>query len=346
MRGSEPRQAAVARQHGEAVGTPLDDESAEERFARASALAARAPVPARRDNVLAGTAGWTDPTLIKSHLFYPREAKSAEDRLRYYASQFPLVEVDSSYYALPSPAVTRLWVERTPPGFTFNIKAFALLTQHPIEPARLPADLRGALPADILDKPRIYEKDLPEEARSAVWDRFKLAIEPLQSAGRLGCVLLQFPPWLTATKRSAQVIEDCRARLAGTKVAVELRHASWGEPERIARLAAFLRRIEASYVIVDEPQGKRNSMPPRVMVPSPALAVIRFHGRRAETWDARASVAEKFNYLYAPDELSPWAEEVARIAAEAAQVHVVFNNCVSNYAVLGAKGLIALLARP
>ncbi len=108
------------------------------RHERASALASRAPVPARVGHVLAGTAGWTDPSLIKSHRFYPAEATSAEARLRFYSAQFPLVEVDSSYYALPSQANAERWVERTPDGFTFDIKAFAPLTQHPVEPARLP----------------------------------------------------------------------------------------------------------------------------------------------------------------------------------------------------------------
>jgi uncharacterized protein YecE (DUF72 family) len=110
------------------------------------------------------------------------------------------------------------------------------------------------------------------------------------------------------------------------------------------RLTALLRGIEASYVIVDEPQGRPSSMPPAVAVADPRLAVLRFHGRRAETWGARASVAEKYDYLYDPGELAPWARAVGSLAGEVEQVHVVFNNCVSNYAVLGAKGLMALLA--
>jgi uncharacterized protein YecE (DUF72 family) len=314
------------------------------RYQRASALAERAPVPARLGHVLAGTAGWTDPSLVKSRRFYPEGATSAEDRLRFYGTQFPLVEVDSSYYALPSEANAQRWAERTPPGFVFDIKAFAPLTQHPVEPARLPADLRSALPEEILHKPRLYPKDLPGEVHAALWERFTGALAPLARAGRLGSVLLQFPPWFTATRGNARIIEEARARLGDLQVAVELRHASWGERARLPRLVALLRSIGASYVIVDEPQGKRNSMPPAVLVADPRLAVIRFHGRRAETWAERASVQEKFDYLYDPAELEPWAGTVARLAGEVEQVHVVFNNCVSNYAVLGAKGLMALFA--
>jgi uncharacterized protein YecE (DUF72 family) len=315
------------------------------RYARASALAARAPAPARLGRVLAGTAGWTDPSLVKSRRFYPPGATSAEDRLRFYATRFPLVEVDSSYYALPSRANAERWAERTPDGFTFDVKAFAPLTQHPIEPARLPSDLKSALPPEILDRPRLYPKDLPDDLHAEIWARFVRSLDPLARAGRLGCVLLQFPPWFTATRGNARLLEDARARLGGHRVAVELRHASWAERGRLERLVALLRGIEASYVIVDEPQGKRTSMPPAVLVADPRLAVIRFHGRRADTWGARASVAQKYDYLYDPAELEPWARAVERLAAQVQEVHVVFNNCVSNYAVIGAQGLMALLAR-
>ncbi|WP_438004435.1 DUF72 domain-containing protein [Sorangium sp. So ce321] len=317
----------------------------DERLARATALAACAPVPARLDNVLAGTAGWTDPTLAKSQRFYPKGTSSPEQRLRFYASQFPVVEVNSSYYALPGQAMVEQWVRRTAPDFVFNMKAFAPLTQHPVEPARLPADLQRALPAALLDRRRLYPGDLPAEARDVLWERFRQAVEPLRAARKLGYVLFQFPPWFTATRGNVRIIEECRERMEGLPLAVELRHGSWGEPDRIERVVGFLRDLGASYVIVDEPQGKANSMPPTALVADPRLAVVRFHGRRAETWDASVSVDEKFRYVYDPAELDPWAETIERISGEAERVHTIFNNCVSNYAVLGAKGLVTLLAR-
>jgi uncharacterized protein YecE (DUF72 family) len=317
----------------------------EDRLARATALASRAPAPARLGRVRAGTAGWTDPSLSKSQRFYPRGVSSAEERLKFYSSQFSLVEVDSSYYALPSPLNARRWVERTANDFIFNVKAYAPLTQHPMEPSRLPSGIRRVLPDELLEKPRLYPKDLPNEVMDAIWEQFKRALDPLQEAHKLGCVLLQFPPWFTATRGNARVIEDCRERLSRYPVAIEFRHASWGAPERLVRVIDFLRALGAAYVVVDEPQGKASSMPPAVLVADPRLAVVRFHGRRTETWDVHASVAEKFDYLYDPAELEPWAPNVARLAGEAEQVHVVFNNCVQNYAVLGAKGLVALLAR-
>ena len=112
-----------------------------------------------------GTASWTDPTMTASGVFYPTGADSAEERLQFYASRFPLVEVDATYYSLPVRRTSELWVERTPPDFTFDIKAHALMTGQPTETKRLPKDLREALPGEVAEKARIYAKDLPDDAQ-------------------------------------------------------------------------------------------------------------------------------------------------------------------------------------
>src|SRR3954471_1637714 len=119
-----------------------------------------------------GTASWTDPTMTAPGVFYPTGQDSAEERLTYYASRFPLVEVDSTYYSLPVRRTSELWVQRTPPDFTFDIKAHALMTGQPTETKRLPKDLREALPAEISAKSRIYAKDLPDELTDDVWAWF------------------------------------------------------------------------------------------------------------------------------------------------------------------------------
>jgi uncharacterized protein YecE (DUF72 family) len=311
---------------------------------RAAELARRAPVPARAGRVLVGTAGWTDPSLIKSKRFYPHGVSTPEGRLRFYATQFPIVEVDATYYALPSAANAERWVRRTPADFVFNIKAFAALTEHPVDLHGLPRDLRESLPQPLLRRGRAYPKDLPGDVLFEIWKRFRSGIEPLYEARKLGCVLLQFPPWFTATKANARTIAVCRARLGNIPLAVEVRHASWGEPTRLPRWIAFLRDHQMSYVSVDGPQGLPNSVPPVAAVADRRLAVVRLHGRKWETWNAGVSVKEKFDDLYAPEELRPWVDKVRKLEANAEVVHAIFNNCISDHAVLGAKDLTAMLA--
>src|SRR5436190_17306496 len=118
-------------------------------------------------NVLVGTSSWTDKSLIDSGRFYPPSAKTPEDRLRYYASQFPIVEIDSSYYGIPIEANARLWVERTPPEFIFNIKAYRLFTRHQTPVASLAKDIRGAL--GLLPKANVYDEDVPAEIQLELW---------------------------------------------------------------------------------------------------------------------------------------------------------------------------------
>lgn len=324
----------------DALDRDASDAAQDRRLRAATALAERAPLPARVANVRAGTAGWTDPSLIASGLFYPRAARTPEDRLRHYAKHFAMVEVDATYYALPSAAVARRWVERTPDDFRFDIKAFSLLTGHAVDAQRLPLDLRAQIREPA---PRVSADRVPSAVLDACWERFLYALEPLREANKLGSILLQFPPWFDATRGNARAVERARERLGSLRATVEFRHRSWGEPERFTRVIPWLRELRAAYVCVDEPQGLDNSMPAHVAVADRSLAVVRFHGRRAELWNKPVSVQEKYAWLYSPEELSPWIPSVQKLSNEAESVHVVFNNCNSNYAVLGAKDLTAEL---
>src|SRR5919109_3318372 len=114
----------------------------------AHAEAAREPLKLAEATVRIGTASWTDPTMVAPGVFYPPDATNAEDRLRYYADQFPIVEVDSTYYFPPTLKNAALWAERTPTHFTFHVKAYSLLTEHPTRPASLFEDLQEAVPAE------------------------------------------------------------------------------------------------------------------------------------------------------------------------------------------------------
>ena len=310
------------------------------------AAVAPAPKPIRvagDHEVRVGTASWTDPTMTAAGVFYPPEATSAEDRLRHYASRFPVVEVDASYYAIPSPETARLWVERTPAGFIFDVKAHALMTGQPSEVKRLPKPIRDALPEALAAKARIYGKDLPGELIDEIWNTFSRAIEPLREAGRLGAVFLQFPHWVFPSRESRELILDARRRL-GVEVAAEFRNASWFNEKNADRTLRFLEENRVPYVMVDGPQGLRSSIPPLVAVSSPELAVIRFHGRRADLWEKPGiPVVERFRYLYDEDQLADWVPRIRRVAREARQTHVLMNNCFGNYGTTNAGELAALL---
>jgi uncharacterized protein YecE (DUF72 family) len=280
-------------------------------------------------------------------VFYPSGADTPEERLQYYASRFTVVEVDATYYALPSRRTAELWVERTPPDFLFDVKAHALLTGQPTETRRLPKALREALPADAAAKPRLYAKDLPPELRDAVWDAFRDGIEPLAAAGQLGAVFLQYPRWFYTSSENRDAIVEAADRLSPLRVAVEFRNATWFNEKNLERTLRFLTDHAIPLVMVDEPQGLRSSVPPIVATTSPELAVVRFHGRRAETWEARGiPVVERFRYLYDRDELSEWVPRIRQAAADARETHVLMNNCYANYGSTNARELAALLLEP
>lgn len=295
------------------------------------------------DRILVGTASWTDKSLIDSGRFYPPEAKTAEARLQYYAGQFPLVEVDSSYYGMPSERNAGLWVERTPDDFVFDVKAFSALTQHPTPLRSLPKDLREALPSDLRGKRNVYYKDLPQEVRDALWKRFSAALLPLDSAGKLGVVLFQFPPWFMPGSESKQYIEEIKGRLPQYTPAIEFRSPYWFRDADSDRTLQFLRSLELPFVCVDEPQGTRASVPPVLGVTGP-VALIRFHGRNQEAWARRGTtVAEKYDYLYSPEELREWAPAIEQMASGARETHVIMNNCHDDKAVRNARDLAAML---
>lgn len=286
-----------------------------------------------------GISSWTEPTLVKSG-WYPADATSAEDRLRYYASKFPVVEVDSTFYAIPNEKTAQLWVERTPKDFTFNAKAYALLTQHPTPPARLPKDLREKL-SDA--KVNVYFKDLAPKDKEAVWDRFREGLQPLHDAGKLGAIVFQFPKWFLPSQSAYRFMEDLREWLPDFGIAIEFRQVSWMKEERRQRVLQFLKDHGFTYVVVDEPQGFVSSVPPVVGVTAP-LGMVRFHGRNRETWEKKGiSTAEKFRYLYQPGELKAWVPNLRNMAKEATEVHAIFNNCYADYAVRNADDLTKLL---
>lgn len=299
--------------------------------------------------ILVGTASWTDASLIKSKLFYPPEAKSPEDRLRYYASQFPIVEVDSSYYALPSAANAQKWTERTPDDFVFNIKAFRLLTGHQTPQASLPKDIQGELALHFVEKKNLYYKDTPAEIRDEMWRRYELGIRPLKEAGKLGAVHFQFPHWVRPAKGTVAHVEECVRRLADYRIAVEFRSNGWFDGQRDQQTLDWLSELGAVHVIVDEPQNIPEKSVPQVWATTRSdLAIVRLHGRNEETWDIKDAKAayDRFNYDYANEELDRLAQEIEEIAEAAGEVHVIFNNNYENQGVRNGRSMKERLAKP
>jgi uncharacterized protein YecE (DUF72 family) len=288
--------------------------------------------------ILVGTASWTDKTLLDSG-WYPPEAKTAEQRLRYYARQFPLVEVDATYYAPPSDAAVRAWVDRSPPGFTFNIKAFSLLTQHPTRPTALYADLRDKVPQD---RKNLYARDVAPALVDEVWDRFLTTLAPLAEAGKLGALLFQFPQWFPISASNKKYILECQHRATPLPICVEFRNRTWMEERNQHETLDFLSSYALPYVCVDMPQGYPTSIPP-VTAATANLAVMRFHGQ-SDTWTSK-DVHERFGYRYSDQELREWAPRLRDLAEQADTTHVLMNNCYADYAPTNARQLIDLLAQ-
>jgi uncharacterized protein YecE (DUF72 family) len=292
--------------------------------------------------VRVGTASWTDPTLLKSG-WYPKGANDAESRLRFYTTQFPIVEVDATYYYLPREEQAGLWVERTPADFVFNIKAFSLLTGHPTRRKALPEDLLGEVDPEHRDKQRFYASHLSADGQAEVWRRFRDALLPLDSAGKLGAVLLQYPEWFTPRRSSREELAAVRDRLPGYQVCVEFRNAAWLATDRDRdRTLGLLRDLDLPLVCVDMPQGFRSSVPPIAEATSPALSVVRFHGRDPEAWKKK-TVTERFRYLYSEPELAEWVPKVGHLSEDAREVHILMNNCYRDQAVTNAAQLAGLL---
>jgi uncharacterized protein YecE (DUF72 family) len=274
-----------------------------------------------------GTASWADKSLIDTGRFYPPDVTTAEERLQYYSTQFPLVEVDSSYYGVPSVDAARKWAERTPEGFVMNVKAFRLFTAHQTSPAVLPSDLRDALPSALKLKSVIYHRDVPEELLNELWDRFRAALEPLRETGRLGLVHFQFAPWLVRNRAGHAHVANCIERMAGHTVSVEFRSEKWFEGPHAPETLAFQRELGVVHTIVDEPTGLSNTVPAIWETTREDYALVRMHGRNAAAWNDRSGHSGgRFDYDYDDAELEGLGHQIQLLDRPGLDVHVVMNN--------------------
>ena len=263
-----------------------------------------------------GTCAWSD-----HEPFYPPGLKPAE-RLAYYARFFSLVEVDATYYHLMPARNFQAWVDRSPPGFVFNVKAHKAMTRH--------------------ERPERDRTDLPLEE---IFARFRYSLEPMRAAGKLKAVHFQFPPWFGCTRENIAYLEMVREEMEGYLVSVEFRNRSWfADPARTQATLRFLEAHDFVHVICDEPQIGSGSVPPVPTVTQRQLAIVRFHGRNAAMWYARTRTSgERFNYLYSEGELREWVPVIHELAGSADEVHVLMNNNFANYAVRNAYQMARLL---
>lgn len=294
---------------------------------------------------LLGSCSWTDRTLVQDGDWYPKKTMSAEERLRYYATQFPLTEIDSTYYAPPAEQQARLWAERTPDGFRFDVKAYSLLTGHPTRPKSLWRDLREQLPPEVAEKRNVYASHLGADALEEAWRRFERALRPLHEAGKLGGVLFQYPPWFVPRRENRAEIDALRDRLPDYRICVEFRSPMWLAEERDReRTLRTLEEHRLVFVCVDAPEA--SGLPRLLASTNDELAVVRFHGRSDSTWShTSGSAAERFRYLYKESELKQLAAPIAELTQEARETHLLMNNCYRDYAVRNAAELRDLLER-
>jgi uncharacterized protein YecE (DUF72 family) len=288
--------------------------------------------------VRVGTCSWADKSLVEH--WYPRGVRTPEERLRYYAERFDTVELDASYYRLPEEETVAKWVDRTPPSFVFHVKAFALMTRHPIRLEQLPPELREGAPVDErgrIDRP-------PRELRAEIFARFHAALEPFRRAGKLGGILLQFPSYVVRKPASVDYLAWAVEQLRGDEPLVEFRHRSWLEEEHRAETLSLLEELGATHVVVDAPKTDARNLVPTVPALTSETLYVRFHGRNAATWNKRGgSASERFDYLYGDDELREWARLARELADEAKQAFAMFNNNGRSPAPpgLGERGWIA-----
>ena len=294
--------------------------------------------------ILVGTSSWTDKTLIESGKFYPPTATTPEERLRFYASQFPIVEIDSSYYGIPTVENARRWVERTPPGFVFNIKTYRLFTRHqtPVVLSRRTFARRSAPSRRKTSTTRICHLRSLRHCGVSFATCSRCCGTAASSAQ---CTCNSRRGWRSIPRRFDYLIH-CRAMLAGFTVAVEFRNPTWFNTERhIARTLAFERENGLVNVVVDEPRDIANTIPSVWEVTNPELAVVRLHGRNHGAWNRKGLKAssQRFDYDYANDELGGLAEDITALAPKAKTVHVLFNNNYQDQGQRGARTLASML---
>ena len=272
-----------------------------------------------------GTSSWADPEFVRD--WYPPKLPAAA-RLGWYAEHFDYVEVNSTFYAIPSRKVVERWNSETPARFLFDVKLHGLLSRHVVKPMSLPPDIRRFARSN----PGGNLIVTPELER-VVTERILEEIEPLSSAGKLGAFLLQLSPSFSPRKHELDELDHLASLLRDWRLAVELRNRNWLTDAHRDATLQFFRSRQLALVLVDAPQSEHFTvMQTENQITNPKLAYLRLHGRNARAYISGRSVAERFNYDYSEEEIDEVAGRVRELADENEDVHVAFNNNHSLYA--------------
>lgn len=285
-----------------------------------------------------GSCSWTEKTLIQSREFYPKGVNTAEARLRYYAGKFDVVEVDSSYYAIPSEMTVSLWAERTPPEFLFHIKAYAPLTGHSTDLRSIPSGVRDMLSTESLKGSHVTLKD-----RGTLKETFRLfsdALKPLTEARKAGIVVFQYPPYFVHKPQNLDYILFCREMMKDFSIGVELRHGSWLTTDRRETVFSFLKNHAITYIAADEPQYGNLSTVPFIPRTTADIAYFRLHGRNKTNWFKKdIETTLRYDYLYSDEELKGFVPSIMEADKRAKETFVMFNNCHLGFAMKNALRL-------
>jgi uncharacterized protein YecE (DUF72 family) len=282
--------------------------------------------------IVVGTSSWADPGFVEH--WYPPGLPQGE-RLPFYAERFEAVELNSSFYAIPQRSTVERWVDVTPEGFRFDVKLHKLLSHHAAKLKDLPPDLRDDVETN--DRGRVL---LDAELTAEMCRRTLEALEPLADAGKLTAFLLQLTPGFDPAENELDELTPVIEGLRPHPVAVEFRRRAWSDPERLESALAFLSEHDAAFVSVDSPPGEQVTIFPSIdAVTDGRLAYMRLHGRNTEGYVKGRSVAERFDYDYSGEELEEVAGRARKLAEEAENVHVMFNNNARELAPKAARAL-------
>ncbi|PYI78684.1 MAG: hypothetical protein DMF04_02335 [Verrucomicrobia bacterium] len=298
----------------------------------------------RAETIRVGTASWSDPGFVE--LWYPKKMRPA-DRLGWYAHHFNMVEVNSTFYSVPDPMLVRRWCEVTPQDFVFNVKLHQLLSHHSTPAKLLPPALQKTM--RLQNNPKVA---LTDEAINQLLRAFAPALEVFRVVGKLGVLLLQLSPAFSPRKHDLSELETILELTRNFRLAVEFRNRNWAQGEQLEKTLSFLRQRNAIFVNVDAPSENHFTIMPSEIdaVTNSDVAYLRLHGRDARAYLTGKTVAARFNYDYSDAEIQEVATRSKRLAGEAKEVHVIFNNNARDYAPHAAirlrKALGQLVSQP